>query len=203
MDSSAGFTVVPPGGLVGRASTAKRNPGGTPTAGRGRSGRVCRGQATQDPGGQFRGHQWAQTVAISGQFRGRLRAAFHGRRHPSDRCGRANAGRTTCSVPPSTPRSKSGPRRPGCANRPGQADAMGPRPRCTRRLGPDDGLLYLVITVRPIPRRWFSAKCATQRAEAVRPPHTDCGAETRDVRLSSKSGGNAGCAEGCRHAART
>ena len=38
------------------------------------------GQATQDQGGQFRGHQWAETVAISGQFRGRLRAVFHGRR---------------------------------------------------------------------------------------------------------------------------
>ena len=39
------------------------------------------GQATRDHGGQFRGHQWAETVAISGQFRGRLRAVFHGRRH--------------------------------------------------------------------------------------------------------------------------
>src|SRR6476659_3972485 len=35
MDSSADFTVVPPVGSSGRVSTAKRNPGGTPTAGRG------------------------------------------------------------------------------------------------------------------------------------------------------------------------
>jgi Group II intron, maturase-specific domain len=30
--------------------------------------------------GQFRGHQRAETLAISGQFRGRLWAVFHGRR---------------------------------------------------------------------------------------------------------------------------
>jgi len=31
------------------------------------------------PGGQFRGHQWAETVAINGLFRDRLWAVFHGR----------------------------------------------------------------------------------------------------------------------------
>jgi len=38
------------------------------------------GQSTQDQVGQFRGHQWAETVAISGLFRDRLWAVFHGRR---------------------------------------------------------------------------------------------------------------------------
>ena len=75
MDSSADFkwSLL---GLVGRISTAKRNPGGTPTAGRGRSAKGVSGQLTRDRGGQFRGHQWAETMAISGQFRGRLRAVF-------------------------------------------------------------------------------------------------------------------------------
>ena len=35
------------------------------------------------PSGQFRGHQRAETLAISGQFRGRLWAVFHGRRQIS------------------------------------------------------------------------------------------------------------------------
>ena len=75
--------MVPPGGSSGRVSTAKRNPGGTPTAGRGRGREGVSGSATRNQSGQFRGHQWAETVAISGQFRGRLWAVFHGRGQPS------------------------------------------------------------------------------------------------------------------------
>src|SRR5664279_3750216 len=73
--------VVPPGGSSGASappSGTQEGPQPRDAAG-GREG--VSGQATRDHGGQFRGHQWAETVAISGQFRGRLRAVFHGRRH--------------------------------------------------------------------------------------------------------------------------
>ena len=59
MDSSADFTVVPPGGSSRRVSTAKRNPGGTPTAGRGQGREGVSGSATRDRVGSF--------VATSGQ----------------------------------------------------------------------------------------------------------------------------------------
>jgi hypothetical protein len=59
MDSSADFTVVPPGGSSGSVSTAKRNAGRDPNRGSrpGREG--CVGSDDPNQRGQFRGHQQA------------------------------------------------------------------------------------------------------------------------------------------------
>ena len=70
----------PSWGLVRARQHRQADPRRDPNRGtRPGAGRVCR---VNDPtsGGQFRGHQWAETVAISGLFRGRLWAVFHGRR---------------------------------------------------------------------------------------------------------------------------
>src|SRR5664279_5730040 len=79
-DSAADFTMVPPGGSSG----ASAPPSGLQEGPQPRDAARGTGGVSDQPtktSGQFRGHQRAETLAISGQFRGRLWAVFHGRRH--------------------------------------------------------------------------------------------------------------------------